>query len=162
MVVYITIPDELFIKISEEAKQKGMDGKKYIKMLLEQYAYRKELGISGGSVDLSPVLAKLESIESKLARIEERLSNLEQKTSYQQRREYRPYQRSYERVEYQIEELDPLEEAVRYAKQVLINNNNVITDEQLEKIAEKFKVSKMDIVKRLYLVEVESGKWVPQ
>jgi len=161
MVVYITLPDEVFVQLSKEAEQRGMDGKTYIRKLLEQYVYSKVLGTSRVSVDLTPVLNKLESIESRLTKIEERLGNLEQKTFYQQRREYRPYQRSYERAEYQKEE-DPLEEAVRYAKQVLVNNNNVITDEQLEKIAEKFKVSKLDIIERLFLVEKESGKWVPQ
>jgi len=157
MVVYITLPDEVFVKLSKEAEQKGMDGKTYIKKLLEQYVYSKVLGTSG-SVDLTPVLNKLESIESRLAKIEEKLNNLEQKQGG-----YRTYQKKYERAGYQEkEEVDPLEEAVRYAKQVLANNNNVITDEQLEKIAEKFKVRKIDIIERLYLVEKEQGKWVPQ
>jgi len=158
MVVYLTIPEEVFLKLNEEAKQKGIDGKKYIKMLLEQYAYKKELGVSGGSVDLSPILTKLESIESRLAKIEEKLNSLEQRQGG-----YRTYQRKYERTGYQEkEEVDPLEEAVRYTRQVLVNNNYVITDEQLEKIAEKFKVNKFDIVRILGLVEKEQGKWYPQ
>lgn len=158
MVVYITLPDDVFVKLSKEAEQKGMDGKTYIKKLLEQYVYSKVLFSSRGAIDLTPVLEKLESIESRLAKIEERLNNLEQKQGG-----YRTYQRRYERAGYQErEEADPLEEAIRYAKQVLANNNNVITDEQLEKIAEKFKVSKLDIIERLYLIEKEPGKWSPQ
>jgi len=84
MVVYITLPDEVFVKLSEEASKKGMDGKTYIKKLLEQYVYSKVLFVSGGAVDLTPVLNKLESIESRLAKIEERLNNLGQRQAVSQ------------------------------------------------------------------------------
>jgi len=132
---------------------------------LTNYATNKAFGTSTSnvSIDLTPVLNELNNIKQTLARIEERLNTLEQRVSYQPKREYKQYQRRYERKEYQEEEeIGDLEAAINYAKQVLINNNNVITDDQLTKIAERFKVDKFDIVKALFLVEKEPGKWYPQ
>jgi len=166
MALTVSLPDEIGEQLVEEARKSGMDVKTYIKMLLTNYATSKTLGTSTGkvSIDLAPVLNELNNIKQVLARIEERLNNLEQRAPYQQKREYKPYQKKYEKKETTEEavETGDLESAINYAKQVLINNNNVITDDQLSKIADKFKVDKLDIVRSLYLWEKEPGKWVPQ
>jgi len=164
MALIVTLPDRIGTILAEEAKKNGMDVKAYIRLLLTNYATNKAFGTSTSnvSIDLTPVLNELNNIKQALTKIEERLNKLEQKVSYQPKKEYKPYKRYEESEYFEEEEEDPLERAIRYTQQVLANNNNVITDEQLEKIAEKFKVRKSDIVERLFLVEKEPGKWYLQ
>ena len=140
MAIVVSFPDDIIEKLVDKARRVNMDIKSFIRYIVSNY-------IARGSTDLSEIISKLDNIEKRLEKIEEILGSTkykpkeDRKETYQQTRE------------------DNLNRAVKYAEQILTNNNGTITTDQLRKVCSKFKVDFWDLVERLGLFEEKEGTW---
>lgn len=113
---------------------------------------------------------KFDELSNKINELINKLSEKKDKHTREYTSHYKDFKKSkYEadtQSEIQPEENPYLDEytknfirAKNYLKTVLYNNNNVITTEQIKKIAAKFDVDYWDLILDLGLYEYEPGKW---